>query len=142
MKIRTYLTGLFFVSCVVVEAFAFAGKACQVPDNWSLLETSQKESAAAIVDLQTDKISLGQPFSFKFALCDKAHSIPDRVTADAIMPAHQHGMNYTPTVAFDEASKSFEVEDFLFHMPGEWEITISSYHGETATHYTKTVTIN
>ena len=56
------------------------------------------------------------------------------------MPAHQHGMNYTPTVNFVEEN-NFEVSDFLFHMPGVWEITVASYVGEVVTHYTKSVLI-
>jgi len=142
MKTRVFLTIIFLVACVTAEALTFVGKSCEVPEDWSLLETTQKESAAAIIDLQTDAIILGQPFSFKFTLCDETDSVPDRVTANATMPAHQHGMNYTPTVAFDKASNNFEIEDFLFHMPGEWEITISSYQGEAVTHYTKIIAVN
>ena len=141
MKIRAYLTGLFFVVCLVAEAYAFVSRPCETPKGWAELDASKDANTKGVLNLKTDTIRLGQPFTFKFALCGEMINKPDRVTASAIMPAHQHGMNYNPTVTYDEAENNFEIADFLFHMPGLWEITVSSYEGEEATHYTKKIMI-
>ena len=126
MKLSVYLSSVMFVMCVAAEGVSFVGKPCQKP---------------ATFELPTETIKLGEPFSFKVSLCSKNNRKPDRVTANAIMPAHQHGMNYTPTVTFDEKSNRYVISDFLFHMPGEWEITVSSYLGDKVTHHVKTVLI-
>lgn len=127
MKVRVYLTSVFFIICLAAEGLSFVGTSCEKP---------------VIFEWDTEAIKLGEPFSFKVSLCDEKSRTPDRVTANAIMPAHQHGMNYTPTVTFDKKTNSYIIEDFLFHMPGQWEITVSSYLGDKVKHYTKTVVIN
>lgn len=143
MKSRVYLTGLFFVICLAAEAIAFAGSEnCEVSKGWSAMQTTKENSSKATYDLQTNEIGLGKPFSFAVKICGDEDITPERVTANAIMPAHQHGMNYTPTVEFDKDSNTYKVSDFLFHMPGVWEITVSSYQGEAVTHFTKNITIN
>ena len=142
MKTSVYLTGLLFAICLIAETLAFASRSCDAPTGWTEMEATKKDSAAIIIDLDASKITLGKPFTFKVALCGDESQKPDRITVDAIMPAHQHGMNYTPGIRLNESSKYYEVTDFLFHMPGVWEITVSGYRGEKVTHYTKKVTIN
>jgi hypothetical protein len=141
MKIRIYLTGIFFVICVFAEALAFVGKSCEIPENWIAMETEDDSENRAIFDLDASAISIGQPFSFNVSLCGDEKGKPDRLTANAIMPAHQHGMNYIPTVSYLKEANNFEVEGFLFHMPGVWEITVASYRGEDVTHFTKSIMI-
>ena len=43
-----------------------------------------------------------------------------RLKVDATMPAHQHGMNYAPTIASEGAGR-FRASGLLLHMPGRWE---------------------
>ncbi|MEE9395333.1 MAG: FixH family protein [Planctomycetota bacterium] len=45
------------------------------------------------------------------------------VTADADMPAHGHGMNTKP-ITSKTGDGQYEVEGFLFHMPGYWELYV------------------
>lgn len=135
-------TIIFLIACFAADAYAFVAEECKAKLGWSFLQATQEESRDAMTDLTKETVTLGQPFSFKVALCPTDDKKPDRVTATAIMPAHQHGMNYTPTVTFDETHKSYKVEDFLFHMPGLWEVSISTYSGDRATHYTQNITIN
>ena len=143
MKIRAYFTGVFFVICVYAEALAFVGGPCEIPKGWIAMETEKESNRnnKALFDLDASAISIGQPFSFNVSLCGESDVNPDRVTVNAIMPAHQHGMNYTPTVSYIEDADSYEVEGFLFHMPGVWEITVASYMDENVTHYTKSIMI-
>lgn len=141
MENRVLLSGLFVVVCFVADAYAFVVQDCKVAKGWASLERDDASSDIAIIDLNVDDIVLGQPFSFNFRLCQNGAEKPDRVTANATMPAHKHGMNYNPTVAFNADTGSFNIEDFVFHMPGEWEIAFSAYKGEMVSHYTKTVTV-
>ena len=156
MNIKSYLTFVFLFLCISAEVFAFDDSNCGLSETWSEVQNQQddlKQSKNNIVKmpslkliLDSNNIKLGQPFSFNVELCnnnkEQVVSKPDRITADAIMPAHQHGMNYIPKINFNDATKGYEVSGFLFHMPGEWEITISSYYADKATHYTKLITIN
>ena len=158
MKIRATLTTVFLLICFFAEVYAFVDTPCEAPQTWTEIQTTQgntdenssiketnKSLPNLVLELDENKISLGKPFSFKVGLCsdnNKNTVKPDRITADAIMPAHQHGMNYTPTIRYNKESKQYDISSFLFHMPGQWEITISSYIDDKVTHYIKTITIN
>ena len=73
------------------------------------------------VYLVVDEIPLARPFSVLVSICDG--TAVREMRADAIMPAHQHGMNYTPKVTA-LGDGTFRVDDMLFHMPGLWELQI------------------
>jgi len=67
------------------------------------------------------KIAVGQPFVLELAACPKRGSLNlERVTLDAHMPEHRHGMNYRTRVAPLGAGR-LHSEGWLFHMPGRWE---------------------
>ena len=135
-------TIVFLIACFTVDGFAFVNPECTAGNGWGFFQTAKKSENILLSDLTNDDITLGKPFSFHIALCPKSKSKPDRVTATATMPAHKHGMNYTPAVTFDDEKHLYTVEDFLFHMPGVWEISISTYQGDSVTHYTKTLEIS
>ncbi len=159
MNTRVYLTCSVLILCFSGQTIASVeNDKCESHATWSEIQNQPNESTQStqskdnssklptlIMALDSSKIKLGQPFSFKVELCNnsqKEASKPDRITADAIMPAHQHGMNYTPKISFNEESQYYEISGFLFHMPGEWEITISSYYADNATHYTKLINLD
>lgn len=109
--------------------------ACET--NTGVALTSQ-DTAAPDARIVLQDIPLAAPFSTKIILCNR-----DAVRAlklDAIMPAHQHGMNYAPTIA-DQGSDGFEVSNLLFHMPGEWEIRVDVTLDSGTMRYTHTVTV-
>lgn len=148
MENRVLFSAMFVIACFVADAYAALSSDCEVTAGWTSLQLDDSASGhdkpvvKGEIDLDPDSIQLGKPFSFNARFCPK-HSIkPDRVVADATMPAHKHGMNYTPTVTLDETSGLYHVENFVFHMPGEWEITVSAYAGEEATHYVHTLTVD
>jgi len=130
------------IACFAADTYAFVSPDCKAKDGWSFLQTNKEVKSSLISDLIKDNITLGQPFSFNLAICPTNKNKPDRITANATMPAHKHGMNYKPTVSFDEQNQTYKVEDFLFHMPGLWEVSVSTYVGDVATHYTKDITVN
>ena len=56
-------------------------------------------------------------FGLRGVLCGPARLL--RVDAD--MPAHRHGMNYRPTLQWQEAGR-FTAQGMMLHMPGRWRI--------------------
>lgn len=76
---------------------------------------------AAVVSVELDVIRLSKPFSLTVEVCEPV--LVRELTIDATMPAHQHGMNYTPKVVAT-GERRFQVDGMLFHMPGLWELEI------------------
>lgn len=147
MQNRVLLSTIFVMWCFALDAYAFINHSCDVSKGWVTLKSSQPDTSRAIIDLKPETIQLGQPFSFRLIIGSSKLANagqlppPDRVTATATMPAHKHGMNYTPTIAYTKGSDHYDIQGFVFHMPGIWEISISAYWGDNATHYTQSLTI-
>lgn len=90
------------------------------------------------VEMSLENMQLAQPFSVKIEVCDDIGI--KAVSVDAIMPAHQHGLNYSPTVV-NLGKGVFRVDGLLFHMPGVWEIQVALTHQTGVTRYTQTTTL-
>lgn len=71
-----------------------------------------------------DPISASDPFELEIEIFeDEACTTPlagGRITVDATMPHHGHGMNVKPTVR-EVAAGRYHVVGMLCHMPGRWE---------------------
>ncbi len=93
---------------------------------------------APSVYVAIDDVPLGQPFSMIITVCDETEVSEMRV--HAIMPAHQHGLNYVPVVTALGDGK-FEVDGVLFHMPGLWELQVHVIFGGQSAHYTSEVVL-
>lgn len=102
-----------------------------------LLFTSLDQDAPH-VEMFLDDMQLAQPFSAKVIVCGDTHI--QKLIVDAIMPAHQHGMNYTPTVV-DLGEGAFRVDGLLFHMPGVWEIQMELHDETGVTLHTQTTNL-
>ncbi len=90
------------------------------------------------VYLSVDEIPLAQPFSLLVSVCSE--TAVGQMRVDAIMPAHQHGMNYTPKVtALD--GRTFRVDDMLFHMPGLWELQVDVDINDQSIFYTSKIAL-
>ncbi|MCP4430773.1 MAG: hypothetical protein GY806_07340 [Gammaproteobacteria bacterium] len=63
-------------------------------------------------------------FDLDFFIC-KNHQpwSPSRISVDASMPAHKHGMNYRPEV-FHSAIGRYHIRGLLLHMPGHWRFDV------------------
>ena len=96
------------------------------------------DKEAPRVELSLEGMQLSQPFSVEIKLCGDAHV--KTLSVDAIMPAHQHGMKYTPTIV-DLGDGMFRVDGMLFHMPGVWEIQVDVVQETSVTSYSKTTTL-
>ena len=63
---------------------------------------------------------VSRPFEIGLLACGS--EVRD-IKVRAVMPAHNHGMNYVPVVAATDAQK-FDVSGLVFHMPGVWRIEV------------------
>jgi len=63
-------------------------------------------------------LRLGEFFAVVVSACGPEPV--SRLRVDATMPAHQHGMNYLPSVVAEGAGR-FRADGLLLHMPGRWE---------------------
>lgn len=88
--------------------------------------------------LVVDEIPLARPFSVLVSVCDG--TAVRQLLADAIMPAHQHGMNYIPKVTA-LGDGTFRVDDMLFHMPGLWELQVDVDINGQSIFYTSEITL-
>lgn len=66
-------------------------------------------------------IVMGTHFSLDIAVCPLAgNPVANALRVDAIMPAHQHGMNYAPSLR-QISPGLYRADGLMFHMPGLWE---------------------
>jgi hypothetical protein len=68
-------------------------------------------------------IQISQPFSVSLIVCGPL-AANARVSLDASMPTHGHGMNYAPVHTVVEQSddvQHVEVHGLVLHMPGDWQ---------------------
>ncbi|SMX32714.1 hypothetical protein RUA8715_00015 [Ruegeria arenilitoris] len=84
------------------------------------------------------EIPLAKPFSVLISVCGEATA--HEMHVDAIMPAHQHGLNYAPEVS-PLGDGKFRVDDLLFHMPGLWELQADVDIGGRSLSYTSEITL-
>ncbi len=96
---------------------------------------SETQNAPA-VHVATAEIPLAQPFSILVTICGEA--AVGAVRVDAIMPAHQHGLNYVPKVTVLN-DRLFRVDEVLFHMPGLWELQVNVDFSGRSVSYTSEI---
>ena len=86
---------------------------------------AETPSALSVHATVPDPLPLAQPFRMQIQFCGDSTVPLERVTVDATMPAHQHGMNFRVDLAEAERNR-FEVSNVVFHMPGLWEIRVEA----------------
>lgn len=99
---------------------------------------SEGDASPKAVILIDDDLPRARPFGLKVEFCGAADV--SGVEIAAVMPAHQHGMNYTPKV-MPLGNGLFEVDGMLFHMPGYWEIQVDAQIGAETVSYTYDVMV-
>ncbi|WP_299930460.1 hypothetical protein [uncultured Pelagimonas sp.] len=125
------------IKAVLAIAVLAASSALACEDNIGVVLTAQKPAAPEAVIVLPD-IPLAQPFSARIKLCHGG--FVTKLNVDAIMPAHQHGMNYVPTIT-DLGAGNHQVDGLVFHMPGIWEFQVEVTQGAEVNRYTHSVTI-
>ena len=108
-------------------------------DSLSMLTCQQSTTNTVIagdgMDISLSPVSdinVSEPFSVDVTLC--AENIEDTsIVLDATMPAHGHGMNYTPEVTRlheNDSAVHFRVDGMVLHMPGEWQWSVDVNSGD------------
>lgn len=94
------------------------------PDGAVELTSSQETpfQTYAVLGLET----ISKPFEIDLYFCGNGIKNIDRIKVDAVMPAHQHGMNYTPEIS-DIEPGVYRASGMFFHMPGMWELQVSTH---------------
>lgn len=110
--------------------------ACPTLDNAVPLASKDGASPKAYVSYQGPPVS--EPFDVTVQFCG-AKPLAD-LRFDAVMPAHQHGMNYQPDVKAIDA-QTYQVTNVVFHMPGRWEMRIAAEVSGTRFKYTGEVSV-
>ena len=118
--------------------FAQAASACPVLEGAKPLSSMEAAAPAAFVDFDDPTIST--PFEMTVEFCGDAGEQIATMAFDAIMPAHQHGMNYRATVAVS-GERSFRASNIVFHMPGLWELRIEAETAGQKFNYTGEVLV-
>ena len=127
------------MSLVFATVFSIAGMArsseqCNAGDGVLLPGTGEAPWAVQVL-LQPETVPLNAPFDAIVSVCGKPDVLPTRLTFDAAMPAHKHGMNYEPKLA-QIGTHRVKVENLVFHMPGIWRIEVTVYEGQTPHRFT------
>ncbi len=128
------------VRCAAVAMFVLAttpalSSVCGTPAEWKTLSAEGETAFQAALDLGADLPKVGTPFDLTFKLCSADNLPVDRLSIDATMPAHKHGMNYRPQMRKIEDGH-YEATGFLFHMPGVWQVTLSIFSKGKPNHLT------
>lgn len=76
------------------------------------------------------EITVSKPFSILLTVCgvNTSDSGGSEILLDAFMPAHGHGMNYSPEYTVIENSErhiKLKIDSLLLHMPGDWQWRIA-----------------
>lgn len=89
------------------------------------LQLSDKKSFKLSYTPTPDPIPLNGFFRLRLLLQDPDNRVLDgaKLTVDATMPEHNHGMNVKPKVKA-LGKGLYEVQGLLFHMAGYWEIKV------------------
>jgi len=110
------------IRLAVVSLFLAGSEALACPMPPSAIPLASRAHGAPLGYAQMDTPPLSAPFKIEIALCDLTEGAK-ALAFDAIMPAHQHGMNFDVDVA-EMADNRFEVSNVVFHMQGLWELRI------------------
>ncbi|MCR9139443.1 MAG: hypothetical protein NXI27_25810 [Alphaproteobacteria bacterium] len=92
------------------------------------------------IRLEPSQVPLNAPFDARVTICSRSGDLPDRITVDATMPAHKHGMNYEPEISRADRH-SFEVKNLLFHMPGVWRLVVTAFENNEPHRFIYEVTL-
>lgn len=123
-----------------VAALALAGQAdgawaCELPAGWTVMTPDSETAIRAALTSDPSPIPLHAPFEVTVGVCAPDGDTVDRITFDATMPAHGHGMNYAPEITQGEAGR-YKLSGLLFHMPGLWQASLTVYSGGKPTYFT------
>lgn len=92
------------------------------------------------LSIEPETILVSEPFQVTLTFCDQEPSATVK-NIDAWMPAHNHGMNYSPKLV-DINAKQVTAEGFVFHMPGQWQFEVELQDDSERDIVTWDITVN
>jgi hypothetical protein len=112
---------------------AGAASGCKLPSSDTAMIGTGPARFSAALRTSPSPVVVGAPFVVQLLVCANDGTRINRLTMDANMPAHRHGMNYVPEIS-PLGDGLYEGRGFLFHMPGRWEVTVSVYSDAEPSH--------
>lgn len=103
-----------------------AATACDTPDGWRAMVADGDSGVTAAINLNDVPVQLGEPFSVEVVICSDGNKTIERISVDATMPAHKHGMNYRPKV-IQNGDDRYTASGMFFHMRGNWRISVAAH---------------
>ena len=116
---------------------AFAESNCDLAKGATMIGDADSPWTMQI-ELVPTKVPLNAPFDVDVTVCSQSDDFPTRITVDATMPAHKHGMNYVPKTA-RTGDASYTTTNLLFHMPGMWRVEVTAYGNDKPYRFTHDV---
>jgi len=101
------------VKALVLALLAGSVGACPLPG-----PALHAEGVQLAWQVEGPDIGVGRMFTLRVQICPPTARL-ERV--DAVMPEHQHGMNYRPRLV-DLGPGRWRAEGLMFHMAGRWEL--------------------
>ena len=121
LAVLALVTGLALLGAPVQAKDKAEGADCgvELPAALRVIVADPAHAAGVAVAFVPDPApwAVSRHFGLRGVLCGPARLL--RVDAD--MPAHRHGMNYRPTLQWQEAGR-FTAQGMMLHMPGRWRI--------------------
>jgi len=87
------------------------------------MQVEQSQPSTIALKLPPTPVKIGEPFAIDILVCADQQPETGSMKLDAVMPAHNHGMNYKPEIQ-PLADNIYRGSGMFFHMPGEWQITV------------------
>lgn len=117
------------LACLLASSELGSAASCLSPDAGAAMRSAKPSRVAAALRVRPSPVKVGAPFVVELRVCSLDGKPIERISIDATMPAHRHGMNYKPEMV-DLGEGRYEAKGFLFHMPGRWEFALSVYGRE------------
>jgi hypothetical protein len=121
-----FLCAVFLVSCDENPKGVDTDppKEAAAGDHWPATVVSDGGGFSVTLKPSGGEIEWNKHFGVEFFITPENPAVgPLKVVVDADMPAHRHGMNTKPEL-FDQGDLSYRVEGMLFHMKGDWVISV------------------
>lgn len=133
------------------QAVAFAALACSFSAfaqsnshcGADLKNAARAESARYTVVYATKPapIAVAKHFAMDIVVCAKPGApAPQGLHVDAVMPEHNHGMNYKPGVIALGKGR-YNADGLMMHMPGRWEFVFDVQTGGASERVTASLTL-
>ena len=101
-----------------------------VSASWPATRKTERGNFTVTIQPRGGKIVRGEHFTLDIQVEPATGSgTPVSVVADADMPSHGHGMN-TKAETIPESGPRYRADGMLFHMEGEWSISVAVSAGK------------